>query len=35
MSDLSELAVMDQTGDTKTMWDKNKPEEIKAAEARK
>lgn len=28
----SELAVMDQTGDTKYMWDKNSPDEVKQAE---
>jgi len=32
MSSLSELAVIDQTGDTKTMWDKDKPDEVKIAE---
>lgn len=29
---LNELAVMDETGDTKTMWDKNNPDEVKQAE---
>ncbi len=27
-----ELAVMDRTGDTKTMWDPNKPDEVEVAE---
>ena len=29
----SELCVMDQTGDTKTIWDKNNPEEVEVARA--
>ena len=28
----NELAVMDHTGDTKYMWDKNSPDEIAVAE---
>ena len=32
MNEKSELAVMDETGDTKTMWDKNNPDEVKQAE---
>lgn len=28
-----EIAVMDQTGDTKTIWDKNNPDEVAAAKA--
>ena len=29
---MGELAVLDQTGDTKYMWDKDKPDEVKEAE---
>jgi hypothetical protein len=29
----SELAILDQTGDTKVMWSKDNPDEVDAAEA--
>lgn len=28
---MPEMAVMDRTGDTKTIWDKNNPDEVEAA----
>lgn len=30
---MSELAVMDKSGDTKTIWDKDNPAEVEAARA--
>jgi len=31
MGSMHEIAVMDRTGDTKTIWDPNKPDEIEMA----
>ena len=28
---MGQLAIMDRTGDTKSMWDKNNPDEVEAA----
>lgn len=30
---MSQLCVMDRTGDTKTIWDKSNPDEVAAAKA--
>lgn len=31
MGNMSEIAVMDRTGDTKTIWDPNNPDEVEVA----